>query len=172
MAGTEAMKDRIVADRNWMRTIDAAFMAGGVDEAHNRIAVEISSANPAAAALLAARYGLTPDELRVTSDGTGIQLQPRGTVRGRIVRADGTPPGDNGFDLAWTSDHPGSGAGECGSEVGMGVAADGRFVLPCAPGGWTIRVQVDGPNGWQDIGHRHVVVPPGLAVDVVICLDP
>ena len=32
-------------------------------------------------------------------------------------------------------------------------------------------VQAQGPNGHVDIGSGHVVVPPGLAVDVVIRLD-
>jgi hypothetical protein len=168
----QALLERIVEERDWLRTIDAAFVSGGVDEARNRVDLEISSANRAAAELIAAHFGVGPEVIHVTTDGTGIQLLPRGTVRGRVVRADGSPPGENGWSIAWTSDQPGAGSGDCGTEVGVGVAPDGRFSIPCAPGGWTILIQEADGDGSRDIGSGHVVVPPGLAVDVVITVEP
>ncbi len=169
-ADLQALVERIVADRDWLRTIDATFVAGGVDEAANRIDLEISSANPDAARLIAEHYGVAPGLLNVTSDGTGIQLLPRGKVRGRVVNADGTPAASDGsLDVGWSPDHEGAGTGECGSEVGLGVGEGGRFVLPCAPGGWTITITDEATH--REVGHAHVVVPSGLAVDVVIRLD-
>jgi hypothetical protein len=56
--------------------------------------------------------------------------------------------------------------------MGFGPGPDGRFEIPCAPGGWTIVVSEGVPNGgWKEVGRGHVVVPPGLAVNLEIRLD-
>jgi hypothetical protein len=173
-ADLEALMNRIVEDADWFRTIDAKLMGAGLDEMHNLVDVEISSANPAAPALIAAHFGVGSSVLAVSSDETGIELQPRGKVRGRVVNADGKPPAaDGSLMLDWTSDVPPPGGGQCGiGDVGYGPGEGGRFELPCAPGGWTIVVRESVPNdGWKEVGRGHVVVPPGLAVDLVIRLD-
>lgn len=165
-----ALQDRIVAERAWLDTIPAAFISSGVMTMENRVTLDVSSANPDAEALIMAHFGVGPDMLLVHSDGTGILLQPRGTVQGTVVTAAGAHPGRNDYMLAWTPDRPGS--GDCGSMVGEGVPEDGRFELPCAPGGWTIAVQQSVGDGWVDIGRGHVVVPPGGEVELRITLDP
>jgi hypothetical protein len=172
-ADLEALMERIVNDRDWFKTIDAAFTGAGLDEMQNLVDLEISSANPAAPALILQHFGVGPAVLSIESDGTGIQLQPRGKVRGRVLLANGKPPpADSSLSLDWSPDVPPPGSGECGiGDMGFGVGQDGRFELPCAPGGWTIKVFAETPNGRKLVGQGHVVVPPGLAVNVVIRLS-
>ena len=166
------LQDRIAADWDWMRTIDARATGVGADIEANVTDLEISSANPLAPALILAHYGVPADMLRVTSDGTGILLLAKGTVRGTVVRADGTPPDPRAsLNVEWASDHPGAGSGDCGGgDVGYGVGANGRFELPCAPGGWTITI-TDMDHDFAPLGHGHVVVRPGEAVRLTITLD-
>jgi hypothetical protein len=173
-AELEALMNRVVEDRAFLKAIQAAFIGAGLDEIHNRVDLEISSANPAAAAIILDHFGVGPELLNVTSDGTGIALLPAGKVRGRVTEADGTRPADPGsLSLSWTSDSPGPGSGDCGGgDIGYGVGADGRFELPCQPGGWTISITDDSRPDRKEVGRTHVVVPPGLAVDVVIRLAP
>ena len=169
-AELRALQERMTDDRDWLATIPAAMTFSSVDITANRAELGISSANPQAAALIMAHYGVGADKLRVISDGTGILLLPRGTVHGHIVRADGRAPGANEWNLNWSPDRPTD--GECGSEVGFGVSEDGVFDLPCAPGGWTISVQAPVADGWVDIGKAHVVVPAGGDVELSITVDP
>ncbi len=171
-ADLEALAERITQDLDWFRSIDAAFTSAGLDEINNQVELGISTANAAAPGLILEHFGVPPEELSITSDGTGVQLQPRGKVRIRVTKADGSPPGPNEYMLAWEPDRPGAGAGDCGSEVGQGIPPNGRVELPCAPGGWTIKVQTPDAAGWHDIGSAHAVVPPGLAVDLAITIKP
>ena len=172
-AQLEALMGRIVTEHDWFRTIDAAFTGAGVDENANRVDLEISSANAAAPGLILEHFGVGPEALSISSDGTGIQLLPKGNVRGRVVNADGTPAGGGNLIVNWEPDTPGAGSGECGGgDIGYGVGDGGRFELPCHPGGWTISITDDSRPDRKEVGRGHVVVPPGQAVDVVITLDP
>jgi hypothetical protein len=167
------LQDRIAADRDWLQTIPAVMTFSSVDIMANRTELGISSANPQAAAMILGHYGVGPDMLSVQSDGTGILLQPRGTVNGTVVLADGSPPGQNDWNLAWIPDRPqGGGGGDCGEMVGYGVDPEGSFTIDCAPGGWTFHVQAPAGEGWQDIGSGHVVVRSDHAADVRIVVDP
>ena len=168
-AELQALQERISADLDWFGGIDALMTSTSVDVMTNRAEVTLSSANPRATALILERYGVGPDKLRVVSDGTGILLQPRGTVHGRVVLPNGKAPGRNDWMLNWVPDRPG---GDCGEMVGYGVGPDGSFEFPCAPGGWTIAVQAPVNDGWLDIGTAHVLVPAGGDVDVTISVDP
>jgi hypothetical protein len=165
------LTDRLFMDRGWYATIPAAPLGGGADTMNNRVDFEISSANPQAAVLILAHYGVGPDVLHISSDGTGIRLQPRGKIEGRVTTADGKEPGENQLMLNWSSDRPAAGAGDCGDMVGYGVAPDGAFELPCAPGGWTITVQASSGDGWVDVGSGHAVVPAGGTVKLMITLE-
>ena len=172
MADLEALAERIVNDADWFKTIGAVFTGVGPDEIENQVDLQISSANADAARLILEHFGVPPDKLSITSDGTGILLQPRGKVRIRVAKPDGSPPGENEYMLTWEPDRPGDGAGDCGSEVGQGIPPNGRVELPCAPGGWTIKVQAADADSWLDIGSGHVLVPPGLTVDLAITIKP
>ena len=164
------LQDRMTDARGWLATIPAAMTFSSVDVMTNRAELGISSANPQAAALIQAHFGVPPDKLRVTSDGTGILLKPRGTVHGRVVTQGGDAPGRNDWMLNWSSDGPTG--GDCGEMVGYGVPPDGTFELPCAPGGWTIAVDAPVADGWAPIGSAHVLVPAGGDVDFTIAVDP
>ncbi|HEU0244234.1 MAG TPA: hypothetical protein VFQ75_10040 [Candidatus Limnocylindrales bacterium] len=166
-----ALQDRLAADREWLRTIPATMTFSSVDVMANRTELGISSANAQAAALILAHYGVGADMLSVVSDGTGILLEPRGTVNGTVVLVDGSAPGQNDWALAWVPDRP-QGGGDCGEMVGYGVSPDGLFTIDCAPGGWTFRVQAPAGDGWRDIGSGHVVVRSEQASDVRVVVDP
>jgi len=170
-AELRALQDRMTNDRDWLGTIPALMTSSGVEIMSNIAVLTISSANPAAPAMILAHYGAPPDKLRVDSDGTGTLLQPRGTVHGHVVVAGGGGiPGNNDWMISWASDHPTN--GDCGDMTGLGVDRNGGFDLPCAPGGWTISVQTLKGDSWVDIGAEHVVVTPGRDIDLTITVDP
>lgn len=165
----QALQDRITADADWMRGIPAVWVGVGI--IGGSVDLEISSANPMAETYILAHYGVTADVLKVYSDGTGIRLSPRGTIRGTVVTAAGLVPGPNQLQVDWAGEVAG---GECGiGDMGYGVLDTGRFELPCAAGGWTIRVLVLIPNAdWLEVGRGHVLVPAGGTVGLRITLDP
>jgi len=167
-----ALQERLTTDRAWLDTIPAAMEWSSVDTMNNRVEFGVSSANPQAPALILAHYGVPADKLRVASDGTGIVLRPRGTVNIEVVRPDGSGPGANEFNVAWTPDRPAGGAGDCGEMAGIVIPNDGAFSLACAPGGWTITIQERHGEDWVDIGSGHAIVPGGGTTDLQIVIDP
>jgi hypothetical protein len=146
----------------WMKSIGAQLMSSAVDIVGNRVTLQISSANANAPALILDHVGTTADLLAITSDGTGLELLPRGTIRGRVVDRSGRPVA--GLDVNPTSKV----SSWCGDEVGHGTDDDGRFELDhCAPTTWTIQVFRD---------YRHILatadvrVQPGKVAEVLIRL--
>jgi hypothetical protein len=164
------LQDRVSSDVDWMRGIRAQAMGVGADIMANATSLTISSANAAAPGIIRTHYGVPADMLKIDSDGTGIMLQPRGTIEGTVRTSDGKAPGENGLDLRWKPDI--ADGRDCGSGVGLGVTPAGTFTLPCAPGGWTIWLAAALADGWTDVGSAHVVVPPGGTVKLLIALKP
>jgi hypothetical protein len=165
-----ALQERLFADLSWYATIEARALSGGVMTMDNIVELDVSSANPDAPRLIMEHFGADASTLRVLSDGTGIVLQPRGTVHMTFVLANGKAPGRNAWALAWTPDRPGN--GDCGDMVGYGVPEDGTFDLACSPGGWTIAVQEIVLDAWVDVGKGHVMVPAGGTADLRIVITP
>ena len=140
----------------------AFLMSAGLDTVENRVVLSVSSANPDAGRLIRDRLSVDEDMLEVESDGTGIALLERGTIKGRVLDAKGKPvPG-----VAVSPRSPLT--TWCGGEVGHETDADGRFVLECCtPTTWTIQVFRD----FQDIlASVDVVLGPGATAEVVIRL--
>lgn len=167
-----AWQDRIDGDTDWMPAAGIAPTGAGVDVIGNRLEIDVSSADPNAAALVIAHYPAPLGMLFVKSDGTGAALIRFGTVRGRALDVDGQPPGDRlagELILQWTSDGP----GDCGrGDIGFGLSGDGSFEVPCQAGGHTIEVQIGVPNdGWRTIGSGHVVAVADGVVGLTIRLD-
>jgi hypothetical protein len=130
-----ALQDRIVADDPWFKTIPAQLRGVGVDVTKNAVEIDISTANPSITELIVARFGIPADAIVVNSDGSGVALEPWGTIRGKIV--DVPPKVFPDLTLQYTSDRAGA---ECGmGDVGIGPGADGTFELPCQGGHWTIQ---------------------------------
>lgn len=150
----------------WMRSIPAAAQGLGVDIKANVAQLDVSSANPDAAALIEGHLGYG-DRLRVDSDGTGAALIPRGTVKGHVLPHDGVDRAT--LSLQWTSDDP----GDCGSgDIGYGIDEHGRFEVPCQAGTRTFVVYDIGPNGGnRERGRATVEVIAGTTVRVTITLD-
>ncbi len=133
-------QDRISADFDWMSEIPARIESAGVDIELNVVSVTVSSAEPDAAERIVAHYDAPPGMIRVTSDGTGAALLPYGTVVGRVLLADGRPPGPNDLmvDAGSREDPP----GRCGGgDMGYGVREDGRIEYPCQAGRRTILIK-------------------------------
>lgn len=151
-------QDRIGADIDWLADVPAAIQGIGVDVEANVVDVSVSSAVPDAAELIVGHYGAPAGMIRVDSDGTGAVLLPGGTVVGRVLLADGRPPGPN--DLMLDSGSPNDPPGWCGGgDIGYGVVEDGNITFPCKAGRRTILVK-----DWTADGEHPVVA--SLVVDV------
>ena len=148
----------------WVARIPAAFEGVGFDVYANAVIVEISSADPDAATIVADHFGVG-DRLQVESDGTGVRLIPWGTIRGRV---EPIPGSHTWLDLAWSS----SDSGECGGgDMGFGVNQQGMFELPCQIGTWTIKVMDHREDDTQvEIGRATVKVRKGRVTRVTIHL--
>lgn len=172
-ADLEALSARIVADQAWLAEIPAVLKGVEVDVVDNRVRMFVSSSSSVAADLIWSHYEVHRDVLLVESDGTGSALAPLATIRGRVVTADGSTPGNNSFMVVAR----GGGSAPCAGDVdemGHGVNADGTFEIQCSAGSWTIAIQdapIAGPDG-VDLGHLDVLVPAGGVLDIVIELDP
>lgn len=165
-------QDRISSDRNWFAQIPAAPQGFGADIIDNVVTVDISSANPNAAAIIVAHYAAPPGMIRVQSDGTGAALLPWGTVKGRVLTAEGKTPGSN--DLM-VEQAPGGVPGSCGGgDVGFGVLENGTFEYPCQVGPRTIQLLDWIPDGAPHpvVAESTVVVPADGEVFVEIRLPP
>jgi hypothetical protein len=166
------LQNRIGEDQVWFKSIQAMLQSVGLDTIGNRIDVSISSKNAGAKGLMINRYAVPPDMIEVLSDGTGAAFIPVATIKGRVVTANGKPPGQNGYDITTRSQGPGSCGGDIDG-VGHGVTPDGTFEIPCQAGTWTIAIRDLVPGvDWVELGHAEVVVPPGGIVEMLIKLDP
>jgi len=165
-------QDRIAADVDWMAGIPAIATGIGVDVIGNVVEVDVSSAASDASDRILAHYAAPTGMIRVNSDGTGAELLPTGTVVGRVLRADGRPPGPN--DLMLDAGSPDDPPGWCGGgDIGYGVLEDGRIEFPCKAGRRTIRVRDWVPDGNGDhpiVASVVVDVPAGGDVEVEIRL--
>ncbi len=148
------LQDRIVADSAWFKSIPALLRGVGFDPAVNAVEIEVSTANPLITDMIVARFGIPRDAIVVNSDGTGVALEPWGRIKGKVVGI--APDVLAELTLQYESDRVGA---ECGmGDVGIGIALDGTFELPCQGGHWTIRAG----RGIDDIVAEGVVdVRPG-----------
>ena len=144
----------------------------GADIPDNVVGIDISSANPDAGDLIVAHYSAPDGMIRVISDGTGAHLLPSGTVVGRVLQADGSPPGPN--DLMLDAGSPDDPPGWCGGgDVGFGVREDGGIEFPCVVGRRTILVKDWVPDDHAEhpvVAFLIVQVPAGGEVEVEIRL--
>jgi hypothetical protein len=157
------LQDRIVADSAWFKSIPAQLRGVGFDPTLNAVKIEVSTANPLITDLIVARFGIPRDAIVVDSDGTGVALEPWGRIKGKVVGIG--PDVLAELTLQYESDRIGA---ECGmGDVGIGIALDGTFQLPCQGGQWTIRAG----RGIDDIVAEGVVdVSPGG--DATVTLKP
>lgn len=153
-------QDRIAADVDWMTGIAAMATGIGADTVKNVVDIEISSANPEAVRLIVAHYAAPDGMIRVLSDGTGAHLLASGTVVGRVLLANGRPPGTN--DLMLDAGSPDDPPGWCGGgDIGYGVMDNGRIEFPCKVGRRTILVK-----DWVPDAHGEHPVVASLVVEV------
>ena len=156
-----ALQDRISADWDWLKSIDARATGVGVYTMENRVVLSISSTNPDAPALVLAHYGLPASELRVSSDGTGIALMPQGwvDVSVKVAQGESAPPS------GWTVDMIGDGPGSWGGEVGWGVQPGMTAKVPATVGGWTVKLLDDSQ---KVVASGHVTIVAGKHVALVL----
>ena len=160
------LNDGHLSDK-FLASIPAHFFGLGVDIADNVIDLEVSSAEPTAVEQIADHLGLG-DKLRVTSDGTGEMLLPRGTVKGKVLRPDGSRARATELELMWVNHD----LGDCGGgDVGYGVGNDGTFEVDCQVGHRTITIEktIDDDHR-RVIGQADVLVKAGKTVKVTITL--
>ena len=160
-AELRALQDRISADWDWLRSINAQATGVGVYTMENRVVLSISSTNPDAPALVLAHYGLPASELRVSSDGTGIALMPQGWADVSVKVATGVSAPPSG----WTVDMTGDGPGSWGGEVGWGVQPGMTAKVPATVGGWTVKLLDDSQ---KVVASGHVTIVAGKHVALVL----
>jgi hypothetical protein len=160
-ADLRALQDRISADMEWVKTIDAAPTSVSVDVIKNCTVFGISGTSPDAPALILAHYGQPAGKLRVESDGTGVALMGTGwiDVSVKVAKGTATPPG------GWMVDLVGDGPGQWGGEVGWGVLPGGVAKVPATIGGWTVTLLDDQR---QAVGTGHATVVAGKHVQLTI----
>lgn len=167
-----ALQDRVVRnDEAWFKEIGASPQSVGVHISENAVVIGISSANPEAAALIVAHYGMPDGMIRVESDGTGAALLPSGTVKGVVVRRDGKPLANVGSLMI--QEGSGGPPGWCGGgDIGFGVGNDGAFEYPCKVGVRVIQViEIGEVLPHPVLGEARVEVPAGAVVFVQIVID-
>jgi hypothetical protein len=168
-----ALQDKIVRnDEAWFAGIGASPQRVGVDIRENAVVIGISSANPDAAALIIAHYGMPDGMIRVESDGTGAALLPWGTVKGRVILANGKPPAGP-FQLLLFGE-AGPDPGTCGGgDIGFGVMPDATFEYACQVGRREIQIWDTGAGDppHRIVGSATVVVPADDVVFVEIVID-
>lgn len=165
-------QDRIFADSNWFAQIPAAPQGFGADIIDNVVTVDISSANPDAAAIIVAHYAAPPGMIRVQSDGTGAALLPWGTVKGRVVLRNGNVPAGP-FELHLFGE-AGPDPGTCGGgDIGYGVLPDGTFEYACQVGRREIQIWDlgAGKDPHPIVGRAIVLVPEDDVVFVEIVIE-
>lgn len=159
------LQDRVSGDWDWFAAIPAAPQGVGANIFDNVVTVDVSSANPNAAAIILAHYAAPPGMLRVVSDGTGAALLPWGEVKGTVVTKDGRQPGPNSLSVQQA---PGDPPGSCGGgDIGFGVRPDGTFEYPCQIGTRTIQVS----EGGRVFGQVRVEIIAGRTSVVRIVVD-
>jgi hypothetical protein len=170
-----SVQDRITTDLAWFAAFDAMPTGVGADIVRNVVSVEVSSANPDAprriAERLAADLAVPVEMLEVTSDGTGVELLPYGTVKGIVVLADGSKPGRNELMVDGRADT----IGYCGGgDMGYGVDEGGRFEIPCKVGTYTMEIKANGAGDgeWVVVGEARVVVRADRVSTVRVRLVP
>jgi hypothetical protein len=148
---------RIFEDQAFLAGIPAFVSTTSTDIVDNEVEVTISSAVPNAGALIAAQVGAEDGQLRVTSDGTGLLLQPTGRIEGRII----VPPGTDVGSLTplYEADVD-IGARDA---IGISVRPDGRFVIEdLPPTTYTVTIlETPAAGDNREVGSARVAVPPG-----------
>jgi len=174
-AELDKVMDQIATESQgpWLQAIPAAITGWGRDDINDQVQIDVSSANPDAAAIVLAHYtaefGLPPGMLTVESDGNGAALRPWGTVRLTVLGPDGKPVHvANDLYVEWAGDLPNLSCGV--GDVGYGVSSDGTPTeLPCQAGRW--RISIDTGPDTTVLGSGSVTVTGDHTVDLRIELS-
>lgn len=156
--------DRISGSEQWMESIPAYLVGYGPEMVLNRVEIEISSADPAAADKIKAHFGWTDDILIVESDGTGILLEANGTLEVHAVDPAGKPV--PGLECVMVSDA--KNATESRPLPMPTTDDEGVCSREVAPTGYTIQLETGhAPPTVVAVG-RAVVKPRTLTVVTII----
>jgi hypothetical protein len=173
-------KDAISAmDWHWMDdAIPARLQGVGLDTIQNRVRLEVSSANPDAAELIATHYqtalGLPDGMLTVTSDRNGSWLVPWGNVEVTAVDWHGKVVHDvDGLIFIGGIDPPSPGLVCSPGDIGYTIGSDGTGETSCQVGRWTIVLlgEWSAETGSDVLGSAPVTVREGKTARVTIEVD-
>ena len=157
----EALMERINSDSDALQNAGVFVLVISTDEQSGKLVVEVSTERGDAQPLLAARYG--PNVVVRVLDPTGAYLKPSGTIRGRVVDADGdSVHATVASEPLFAADLPRDSVGPPETE------ADGTFQLDrMLAGRWRLTAEGEGlgPTSVE------VDVPPGGTATVEIVLD-
>ena len=157
----EALMDRINSDSDVLQNAGVFVLVISTDEQSGKLVVEVSTERGDAQPLLAARYGPNV-EVRVL-DPTGAYLKPTGTIRGRVVDADGDGVRTTvASEPLFADDLPLDSVGPPETEADGTFRLDGKL-----PGRWRLTAEGEGlgPTSVE------VDVPAGGTATVEIAID-
>ncbi len=161
------LQERISDAQAFLTSLPARMTTSSVNVIDNRVDLSISSAVPDAADRIATQVGAQPGQLVVTSDGTGLLLQPTGRIVGHITAPAGTdmsalsPQYEADVDI---------GAQDA---VGIAVGPDGTFTIDdLPPTGYTVTILELADAGNREVGSARAIVPPGGVVAIEIPINP
>jgi hypothetical protein len=137
-----------------------------VDTASNQVALGVSSTRDDLDVLIENRYDAV-GMLRVTSDGTGVQMLPTGSLSGRVLDASGRPVVGAVIELGAKV----VGAGPDG-DTGYKTDQDGAFrIKDIEAVTYTVFVYLsDGADGFRLAGSTEATVVAGKSTSVVVRL--
>jgi hypothetical protein len=158
------LQDKIAADREWFTSIHAALQTTGINVQENLLEIGISSTNPDAPGLIIAHFAAPAGVIRVVSDTWA-------TVKGRVVRPDGSAPGENNFRIG--EDTGGQLGGCWGGETvaPLGVQPSGQFEVRCPAGVRVLQVIDADAQPPEVLGEARVDVPVDGVVFVEVVID-
>jgi hypothetical protein len=169
-AELDALFDRVVHD-GWLEANGFDLLDAGLNPRTNQVDLHVSSADPQAVAKIQARYDPSGEMLNVISDGTGVTMLPRGTLRVFAIDQHGRPAGGLEFELV--PDIPGAGYDGNVRETG----ADGGFELDeITATGYEVRLyrRYDAAGNYLEfvdrilVGSARAVVGPDAVMSIVI----
>ena len=163
----ESLKYTVAAEEDWFATLPAVLTGVGPDVMLNRLAIQISSANPQAEELVLEHFGWDREIAVVESDGTGALLLPRGRLVVRAVDGDGNPV----MGLACVAESDVAGAHESRPLAMPMTDAQGECSLDLPATGYDIALE-RGAAPPEVVATGRAVVHAGKTSTIVITVEP
>jgi hypothetical protein len=154
-----ALKDDVLDDSDWLRSIGAELVSVGIKPSLNMVRVVVSSSVPDVDKAILDHFG-AHGAMYVESDEIGVLFMPTGTLVITARREDGHPA--DGLLVECTGDLPGTGTGD----VGIATDSTGRWSADLIATGYECTLRSDG--GVVGSGRALVVAGASTALAITV----